>query len=249
MFFILGRQFLTQRSVTLICHPGRNCGVGASHGEAARGARPPRTNFKKLESSPVMRMGHELRPYQIEGVNWLLFSWYARRSVMLADEMGLGKTIQSVSTLNHIWRNESIRGPFLVLAPLSTLAHWQREFETWTEMNAIVYHGSHESRELIRQYEFYYADGETNAATRGHYKFHALITSYEVVKTDLSILRHIPWRYMVVDEAHRLKNKDSALTADLRTLTIEHCHLLSGTPLVAIPASGSVRPSGAGAVT
>ena len=92
---------------------------------SASGARPPRTNFKKLESSPVMRLGHELRPYQIEGVNWLLFSWYSGRSVMLADEMGLGKTIQSVSTLNHIWRNESIRGPFLVLAPLSTLAHWQ----------------------------------------------------------------------------------------------------------------------------
>ena len=198
---------------------------------AASGARPPRTNFKKLESSPVFRTGHELRPYQIEGVNWLLFSWYSRRSVMLADEMGLGKTIQSVSTLNHIWRNESIRGPFLVLAPLSTLAHWQREFETWTQMNAIVYHGSHESRELIRQHEWYFADGETNAATRGHYKFHALITSYEVVKTDLALLRHIPWRYMVVDEAHRLKNKDSALTADLRTLSIEHCHLLSGTPL------------------
>ena len=41
----------------------------------------------------------------------------------------------------------------------------------------------------------------------------------------------MPWRYLVVDEAHRLKNKDSALTADLRTLKYEHCHLLSGTPL------------------
>ena len=43
--------------------------------------------------------------------------------------MGLGKTIQSVSTLNHIWKEEGIRGPFMVLAPLSTLSHWLREFE------------------------------------------------------------------------------------------------------------------------
>ena len=41
----------------------------------------------------------------------------------------------------------------------------------------------------------------------------------------------MPWRYLVVDEAHRLKNRDSALANDLRSLRIEHCHLLSGTPL------------------
>ena len=75
------------------------------------------------------------------------------------------------------------------------------------------------------------AEQATNSATRGQYKFHALITSYEVVKQDLDHLRKVPWRYMVIDEAHRLKNKDSALTADLRTLRYEHCHLLSGTPL------------------
>jgi SNF2 family DNA or RNA helicase len=92
-----------------------------------------------------------------------------------------------------------VRGPFLVLAPLSTLAHWQREFETWTEMNAVVYHGSFESRERIRASEFHFADQATNQATRGQYKFHALITSYEVVKQDLDHLRKVPWRYMVID--------------------------------------------------
>ena len=92
-----------------------------------------------------------------------------------------------------------VRGPFLVLAPLSTRAHWQREFETWTEMNAVVYHGSFESRERIRASEFRFADQATNQATRGQYKFHALITSYEVVKQDLDHLRKVPWRYMVID--------------------------------------------------
>ena len=197
----------------------------------APGTRPPRTNFRKIATSPAYKDGHALRSYQLEGLNWLLFSWYARRSVMLADEMGLGKTIQSVSVLHHIWREEGIRGPFLVLAPLSTLSHWQREFEGWTEMNAVVYHGSAESRELIRELEWPYADAATNAQTRDAYKFHVLITSYEVIKQDLTELRRVPWRYMVIDEAHRLKNKDSALAADLKSLQVEHMHLLSGTPL------------------
>ncbi|EOD27599.1 Chromodomain helicase DNA binding protein, partial [Emiliania huxleyi CCMP1516] len=155
-----------------------------------------------------------LRPYQLEGLNWLLFSWYARRSVMLADEMGLGKTIQSISTLHHLWTHEHVRGPFLVVAPLSTLAHWKREFDEWTEMNAVVYHGT--------------AEDEHEPAL---YKFHALVTSYEVIKQDLSLLKAVPWRYMVIDEAHRLKNRDSALATDLRALRVEHMHLLSGTPL------------------
>ena len=54
--------------------------------------------------------------------------------------MGLGKTIQSISFLKHVF-DYGIRGPFLVIVPLSTLANWQREFDLWTDMNAVVYHG------------------------------------------------------------------------------------------------------------
>uniref|UniRef100_A0A7S4BX57 Uncharacterized protein n=1 Tax=Chrysotila carterae TaxID=13221 RepID=A0A7S4BX57_CHRCT len=197
----------------------------------AQGSRPPRSNWHKLKASPVFKSGNKLRPYQLEGLNWLLFSWYCRRSVMLADEMGLGKTVQSVATLNYIWKHEHIRGPFLVVAPLSTLSHWQREFEQWTDMNAIVYHGSYESREVLRRYEFHFADGQANPSLKNAHKFHALITSYEVIKLDLDRLRKISWRYMVIDEAHRLKNKDSALASELRSLRVEHMHLLTGTPL------------------
>jgi SNF2 family DNA or RNA helicase len=92
-------------------------------------------------------------------------------------------------------------------------------------MNVLLYHGSNESRETIREFEFYYTDASgapAGGASAGNgaptCKFHTLITSYEVIKQDLLVLRRIPWRYMVVDEAHRLKNKDSALANDLRTL-------------------------------
>lgn len=55
--------------------------------------------------------------------------------------MGLGKTIQSLTFINAVYEY-GIRGPFLVIAPLSTIPNWQREFEAWTDLNVIVYHGS-----------------------------------------------------------------------------------------------------------
>lgn len=71
--------------------------------------------------------------------------------------MGLGKTIQSITLLSEI-HAAGIQGPFLVIAPLSTITNWEREFSTWTNMNAIVYHGSLASRQMIQQYEMYCKD-------------------------------------------------------------------------------------------
>lgn len=85
-----------------------------------------------------------------------------RKNCILADEMGLGKTIQSITFLFEIF-NMGIRGPFLIIAPLSTITNWEREFRTWTNMNVIVYHGSQISRQMILQYEMFYKDREVLA--------------------------------------------------------------------------------------
>lgn len=82
-----------------------------------------------------------------------------RKNCILADEMGLGKTIQSITFLSEIFLM-GIHGPFLIIAPLSTITNWEREFRTWTEMNAIVYHGSQISRQMIQQYEMVYRDAQ-----------------------------------------------------------------------------------------
>ena len=111
--------------------------------------------WKPWPKSPVFKNENTLRPYQLEGVNWLNFSWYQNRNCLLADEMGLGKTIQALSWVNSIYEY-GIRGPFLVIAPLSTIPNWQREFDGWTDMNVIVYHGSQTSRNMIQEYEMYY---------------------------------------------------------------------------------------------
>uniref|UniRef100_A0A8B9FEJ5 Chromodomain helicase DNA binding protein 6 n=1 Tax=Amazona collaria TaxID=241587 RepID=A0A8B9FEJ5_9PSIT len=114
--------------------------------------RPASESWQKLERSREYKNSNQLREYQLEGMNWLLFNWYNRKNCILADEMGLGKTIQSITFLSEIFLM-GIHGPFLIIAPLSTITNWEREFRTWTEMNAIVYHGSQISRQMIQQYE------------------------------------------------------------------------------------------------
>ncbi|KAL3670112.1 hypothetical protein V7S43_004428 [Phytophthora oleae] len=192
----------------------------------------------------------QLRDYQLTGVNWMLFNWYQKRNSMLADEMGLGKTVQTVMYINHLAVVERTPQPFIIVAPLSTLGHWQREFNSWTNLNAVVYHGSAAAREVLQNYEFFMSEDELLRADelqgnhkngkraaprpkRNCYRFDVLITTYEMASaTDLYKLAQIGWQLMVVDEAHRLKNRNSKLSNILHTrFTYENMLLLTGTPL------------------
>uniref|UniRef100_A0A8C7V1Y5 Chromodomain helicase DNA binding protein 7 n=1 Tax=Oncorhynchus mykiss TaxID=8022 RepID=A0A8C7V1Y5_ONCMY len=143
--------------------------------------------------------------------------------------MGLGKTIQSITFLYEIYL-KGIHGPFLVIAPLSTIPNWEREFRTWTELNVIVYHGSQASRKTIQAYEMNYRDAQ-GRVIKGAYKFHAVITTFEMILTDCPELRSVPWRCVVIDEAHRLKNRNCKLLEGLKMMDMEHKVLLTGTPL------------------
>ncbi|XP_069477199.1 chromodomain-helicase-DNA-binding protein 7 isoform X2 [Ambystoma mexicanum] len=196
---------------------------------AERVERPPADEWKKSESSRVYKNDNNLREYQLEGVNWLLFNWYNMRNCILADEMGLGKTIQSITFLYEIYL-KGIPGPFLVIAPLSTIPNWEREFRTWTELNVVVYHGSQASRRTIQLYEMYFKDAQ-GRVIKGAYKFHAIITTFEMILTDCPELRNIPWRCVIIDEAHRLKNRNCKLLEGLKMMDLEHKVLLTGTPL------------------
>uniref|UniRef100_A0A665VDA6 DNA helicase n=1 Tax=Echeneis naucrates TaxID=173247 RepID=A0A665VDA6_ECHNA len=191
--------------------------------------RPPANLWKKREQSREYRNGNSLRDYQLEGVNWLLFNWYNRRNCILADEMGLGKTIQSITFLEEIHR-VGIKGPYLIIAPLSTIANWEREFRTWTHLNVIVYHGSMVSRQMLHQYEMYFRDAQ-GRPIRGAYRFQAVITTFEMILGGCPELNAIEWRCVIIDEAHRLKNKNCKLLEGFKLMTLEHKVLLTGTPL------------------
>ncbi|KAK3733995.1 hypothetical protein QZH41_009861 [Actinostola sp. cb2023] len=192
-------------------------------------ARPHPHEWLRLEQSPSFKESNILRDYQLEGVNWLSFCWCNRQNSILADEMGLGKTIQSIAFTCQMLRY-GIRGPFLVIAPLSTISNWQREYETWSDMNVVVYHGSASSRHLIQEYEFYFRD-EHAQPIPGIFKFQVIVTTYEIIIADNIQLCTVPWRAVIIDEAHRLKNRNCKLLEGLNNLKMEHRILLTGTPL------------------
>ena len=81
-----------------------------------------------------------MKNYQVAGLNWMIRAFSSNLNVVLADEMGLGKTIQSISFLDHLIKICKIRGPFLIIAPLSTLDHWKKVAEDWTFMNTVIFH-------------------------------------------------------------------------------------------------------------
>uniref|UniRef100_A0A8C0JCR3 Chromodomain helicase DNA binding protein 9 n=1 Tax=Chelonoidis abingdonii TaxID=106734 RepID=A0A8C0JCR3_CHEAB len=201
----------------------------ASRPDSRRLDRPPPNSWKKIEQSREYKNGNQLREYQLEGLNWLLFNWYNRRNCILADEMGLGKTIQSITFLYEILLT-GIRGPFLIIAPLSTITNWEREFRTWTDLNVVVYHGSMVSRQMIQQYEMYFRDSQ-GRIIRGTYRFQAIITTFEMILGGCPELNAIEWRCVIIDEAHRLKNKNCKLLEGLKLMNLEHKVLLTGTPL------------------
>lgn len=191
--------------------------------------RPKPEEWVRKEASPIYKNNNTLREYQLEGINWLSFCWHQGRNCILADEMGLGKTIQSIAFVNEIYQY-GINGPFLIIVPLSTVGNWAREFETWTDLNVITYHGSSTSREMLKEYEMFYRNEQGNRIT-SYYKFQVMITTFEIILSDCLDLREIPWRCCIIDEAHRLKNRNCKLIEGLRLLNMEHRVLLTGTPL------------------
>lgn len=162
---------------------------------------------------PTFKHGQILKSYQVTGLNWLIKCWHENRNMVLADEMGLGKTIQSLAFLNYLVTEKVNNGPFLIIAPLTTLSHWKQVAEEWTYLKAVLYYdqGSVDGRSALRQYEWYSTeitkDGKPTLKSK-FMKFDVIITSFEVFCQDLwEVFVSIPFQFLVVDEAHRLKNK------------------------------------------
>ncbi|KAL3525397.1 hypothetical protein ACH5RR_013769 [Cinchona calisaya] len=181
-----------------------------------------RTEKEQAELVPLLT-GGKLKSYQLKGVKWLISLWQNGLNGILADQMGLGKTIQTIAFLAHL-KGNGLDGPYLVIAPLSTLSNWVNEINRFApSVNAIIYHGYGKERDEIRR--------EHMPKTIGP-KFPIIVTSYEVAIMDArKHLRHYQWKYMVVDEGHRLKNSQCKLVKELKLLRVENRLLLTGTPL------------------
>ncbi|KAF2263968.1 chromodomain helicase-like protein [Lojkania enalia] len=185
-----------------------------------------RSRFVKMDAQPDYIKYGQLRSFQLNGVNFLAHNWCRGTNVILADEMGLGKTVQTVSFMNWLRHDRRQEGPFICVVPLSTMPAWAETFNNWTpDINYVIYTGREEARRIIREYELL-VDGNVKKV-----KFNVLMTTYEYVLADWQFLSQLKWQFLAVDEAHRLKNRESQLYEKLRQFNAPSRLLITGTPI------------------
>lgn len=186
--------------------------------------KPSDIGMQDLRSAkqPDLVTGGYMRTYQLEGLDWLTSLYENGLNGILADEMGLGKTIQTIAFLAFL-REKGINGPFLISAPLSTTSNWVAEFNKWTPtIPVVLYHGSKQEREEIRR---------KRLRNPGSPEFPVICTSYEICMNDRKHLAHFGWKFIIIDEGHRIKNLNSRLIRDLQSYQSANRLLITGTPL------------------
>lgn len=225
-----GTQQVLEIAADIISNKKANEEVAVEEPAPKEAAGPGLT--KELENGmtvplvqPKLLTGACLRDYQVEGLNWLKLLFENGVNGILADEMGLGKTIQVISLVAHLVE-KNVRGPFLIIGPLSTLPNWAIEFERFTpQIPVILYHGSEEKRAAVRNKMF------QKVVVGGHKMYPVIITSFDYPLRDARVLGKMKWRYIIIDEGHRLKNHNSQLSRALRKYASANRLLLTGTPL------------------
>ncbi|XP_011789689.1 PREDICTED: lymphoid-specific helicase isoform X2 [Colobus angolensis palliatus] len=167
--------------------------------------------------------GGVMRWYQVEGMEWLRMLWENGINGILADEMGLGKTVQCIATI-ALMIQRGVPGPFLVCGPLSTLPNWMAEFKRFApDIPTMLYHGTQEERQKLVRNIY---------KRKGTLQIHpVVITSFEIAMRDRNALQHCYWKYLIVDEGHRIKNMKCRLIRELKRFNADNKLLLTGTPL------------------
>ncbi|KAF8559204.1 hypothetical protein OG21DRAFT_707459 [Imleria badia] len=175
---------------------------------------------------PRMLMA-QLKEYQLKGLNWLATLYEQGINGILADEMGLGKTVQSISLLAYLAEVHDIWGPFLVVAPASTLHNWQQEITRFVpSLKALPYWGNVKDRATLRKFW-----SKKEISYNKDAPFHILITSYQLVTQDQQYFQRVKWQYMVLDEAQNIKNASSVRWKTLLGFQCRNRLLLTGTPI------------------
>ncbi|KAK0625480.1 SNF2 family N-terminal domain-containing protein [Bombardia bombarda] len=178
----------------------------------------PQPTIPKTEIPFLLR--GTLREYQHLGLDWLSTLYANNTNGILADEMGLGKTIQTIALLAHLACHHEVWGPHLVIVPTSVMLNWEMEFKKWCPgFKILTYYGNQEERKRKRQ-------GWTNDDV-----WNVCITSYQMVLQDQQVFRRRRWHYMILDEAHNIKNFKSQRWQTLLGFNTRSRLLLTGTPL------------------
>jgi SWI/SNF-related matrix-associated actin-dependent regulator of chromatin subfamily A member 5 len=134
--------------------------------------------------------------------------------------MGLGKTIQTIAFLGYLLEHKNKRGPYLIVGPTTVMGNWMRELKKWLpDLRAV---------KLLARKEYRYEIFEKYIRPK---KFDIIVTSYEGVNICMKELSKINWHYLIVDEAHRLKNENSMFSRNMRKYKKDFILLITGTPI------------------
>jgi superfamily II DNA or RNA helicase len=177
--------------------------------------------FERIEETPLpkgLKSGIELRPYQKHGYNWLCFLEEFGLNGILADDMGLGKTLQTLAAIARVKEKRKERLPTLVICPSSVMMNWQAEVARFfRNLYPIVYAGPERTRKRLLTEEGSRAD--------------IVITSYNMAAIDHEFLNERAWRYVILDEAHYIRNPDAQRTKAIKTIHATARLALTGTPV------------------
>ncbi|OVA13986.1 SNF2-related [Macleaya cordata] len=175
---------------------------------------------EKVFRQPSMLRAGTLRDYQLVGLQWMLSLYNNKLNGILADEMGLGKTVQVMALIAYLMEFKGNYGPHLIIVPNAVLVNWKSELHNWLPSVSCIYYvgGKDQRSKLFSQ--------EVCAM-----KFNVLVTTYEFIMFDRSKLSKVDWKYIIIDEAQRMKDRESVLARDLDRYRCQRRLLLTGTPL------------------
>ncbi|MBC7642588.1 MAG: ATP-dependent helicase [Flavobacterium sp.] len=188
---------------------------------------------KNIDYQPSNSLKATLRPYQIDGVKWLLKNFNAGLGACLADDMGLGKTLQTLAALVNIQENlQLINDDFqddlfsgsiqkkeylkaLIVAPSSLVFNWYNESRKFTPHFRRIQYIGNDRKSFARKLD----------------KYDVIFTSYSIVTKDVEIFKKFHFKYLIIDESQQIKNRDSKVFKAINEIVTDHKISLSGTPI------------------
>jgi len=175
-----------------------------------------RLDFDPEMPTPEMNESKlNLRGYQEVGLKWLWWLYRNGLHGLLADEMGLGKTHQAMALMTAI-QKESPDAKFMVICPTTVLDHWlDKALDFCPNLRPMKYHGS----------------ARLGGLKKIEKDCDLLITSYGVLLRDIKHLGEVPWKAIILDEAHFVKNHETATYQAVCRLKSQIRVCLTGTPM------------------
>ncbi|KAL8861516.1 MAG: hypothetical protein Q9178_002040 [Gyalolechia marmorata] len=188
--------------------------------------------------------------YQKTGVQWLWELYSQQVGGIVGDEMGLGKTIQIISFLAGLHYSKKITRPIIVVAPATVMKQWVNEFHTWWPPFRVSILHTSGSGMIDLGREMQWEENLLSEAPNGRRKpitknqkaarnivkrvvneGHVLVTTYTGLQTYAELLIPVDWEYAVLDEGHKIRNPNTAITIYCKELRTANRVILSGTPM------------------